>query len=292
MDDLKRLKKRDLLKTVLNFPAENRNDTSRRAFFLSVAIVKYFLGKAWVETHLNPELDEPGYLRLKLSLSNESEEASFRVVDLAELLFNLQHRNGFDSCITRMREGLVESTYAELDFGRMLHGNRINFRFVKPTGKRGSDYDIEIMLPDGVNVCADAKCKIENSEFSEQTIINTLHGARGQFPTDRPSAIFIKCPTRWFVEDQAGNEAVRIAENWLRRNTKRIVSVKFYMSRLVWKDGQITHVQLFKEISNPHNRFDPNRNWDMFGEGSADGGKFEDWMHLVGFPSLGMDMDQ
>jgi len=34
------------------------------------------------------------------------------------------------------------------------------------------------------------------------------------------------------------------------------VSVKFYVDQLFLENGVITHIQAFKEISNPNNRFD------------------------------------
>jgi hypothetical protein len=50
------------------------------------------------------------------------------------------------------------------------------------------------------------------------------------------------------------------------RGTGRIVSVKYFTSYIVWRDGGVTHTHRFKEYSNPANRFDKDRNWDMFVE--------------------------
>ena len=121
---------------------------------------------------------------------------------LAELLYNLQRIPGFDECITRMRDGDIEGTHAELDFGRMLYIHRIEFRYVVQSGTKGSDYDVDVIYPNGLAVCGDAKCKVEATEFSTQTIDNTLETARGQLPNDRPGIVFVKIPPRWISPTQ------------------------------------------------------------------------------------------
>lgn len=194
-----------------------------------------------------------------------------------------------------MRGGDIEGTYAELDLGRMLYQSSIDFRFVVSTGKLGDDFDIEIKLGDGTVVCADAKCKIDSTSFSESTVWNSLRSARSQFPADRPSIIFVKVPPRWLAEQPDLKTALtKTAERFLR-DTGRIVSVKYYVSSIHWEGGNVTHIQAFNEINNNNlkNRFDPSRNWDMFEEANDkvvpnQRGEFSDvptrWRRLMYFP--------
>jgi hypothetical protein len=286
-----RLTDRHLLNTIAGFPVDIGQNESLKTFLLSIGIVKHFFGHEWVDRHVSPG-GPPGYLRQDKDDRTRAETQSFRLVDLAELLFNLQHTEGVDNCIDRMREGAVEATYAELDFGRMLYVSNIDFRFVKPAGKKGNDFDIEIKLPDGVTVCADAKCKIESTEFSAETIKNSLYDARKQFPADRPSIIFVKVPPRW-LELQDVNRVLNLTAKEFFRTTGRIVSVKFFVSAVFWRDGAVTQIHSFHEISNPNNRFEPARNWDMFTEADEtarpDGsGNFSDvpqrWRRLIFYP--------
>jgi hypothetical protein len=65
---------------------------------------------------------------------------SFKLVDFAELLLNLQDIHGFDTCIDRLKGGVIEPTFAELDLGRMLYCGDVDFRFVEPQQKKGLDY--------------------------------------------------------------------------------------------------------------------------------------------------------
>jgi len=252
------------------------------------------LGNAWADEHVQDN-GQSGYVRLNWRDRTQTQIQSFRIVDLGELLFNLQHTDGFDDCISRMQSGDIEATYAELDLGRMLYQSNLNFRFVTRSGKKGDDFDIEILLEDGTTVCADAKCKVETTEFSEQTVLNSLRHARGQFPTDKPSIVFVKVPPRW-VGDDSNMKAIltKIANDFLR-GTGRVVSVKYYVSNIQWEAGRVLHIQAFHEINNNYdiNRFDPSRNWDMFVETDTRFGpggieNFSDvperWQRLVYFP--------
>ena len=120
-------------------------------------------------------------------------------MDLAEVVYNLQTVPGFDNCIARMREGDIEGTAAELDLGRMLYLNQVPFRYVVPQGVKGKDYDAEILFPDGVVACADAKCALEITGLKAKAIFNKLEKARKQLPADQPGIIFVKMPPHWMA---------------------------------------------------------------------------------------------
>jgi hypothetical protein len=172
-----------------------------------------------------------GFLRLDFTSDEARATTVFRVIDLAECLFNLQHVPGFDECIDQMRAGAekIESTCAELDFARLLHIHDVAFRFVVPAGKRkGEDYDFEIVFRDGVVVPADAKCKFESTAIDVRSVENSLRKARRQLPPDQPGIIFVKTPQSWIADVQTANALVNVGSEFLRR-TSRIVSVKFYV---------------------------------------------------------------
>jgi hypothetical protein len=254
-----------------------------------LAVIKHFLGEEWIEEHVSPQRGADGFLRVIPGQAAATQISTFKIVDFAELLYNLQDVSGLDACIDRIRRGTIEPTYAELDLGRMLHCGGIEFRFVEPQQKKGSDYDIEIGLSDGLLVCADAKCKVESTDFSVETVRRSLEKARTQFPKDRPSMIFLKIPDLWIQQQLLGTSLNDIAEQFLR-GTGRIVAVKFYFSRTRYSDKALTHEHAFREISNPNNRFDPSRNWDMFAEPKASGtwnGMPARWERLLFFPNSG-----
>jgi len=228
----------NLLNIIANFPPDVLRNDSQRAFWTSVGIVKHFFGRDWVESYVFSPNGRRGesFLRVIPGQSAQTQLTTFRIVDFAELLFNLQGVEGIEICLDRMRQGNIEATYAELDFGRMLYSAGIVFRFVEPRQEKGADYDIEIVMTDGTTVCADAKCKIETTNFSENSVKNTLDHARRQFPKDRPSAIFVKTPVRWVETIVAATQLNEIAHRFLR-GTQRVVSIKYYVVRTDYKDG-------------------------------------------------------
>ena len=268
---LSRITDGHLLTTIGNFPAGLREDSSKRSFALAISVVKYFLGMDWLDEHVSWETMTPGFLRVIPGQSAVTQVSTFKIVDFAELLWNLQGIAGIDICIDRLRSGVVEPTYAELDLARMLFCGG------------------EITLPDETIVCADAKCKVESTEFSVDTVKHSLEKARRQFPTDRPSIIFMKVPARWIRQPLPGISLNEVA-NRVLRGTGRIVSVKFYFSDIVYADGMLRHEHAFKEICNPNNRFDPSRDWTMFAEPPAPrgwNGMPSTWRRLLFFPEDG-----
>ena len=83
-------------------------------------MVRGFLGEEWFDRHVIPNRRKPGFFTMDESNAVQLDTSAYRIMLLAEALYNLQNVPGFDECITRMRDGDIEGTYAELDFGRML----------------------------------------------------------------------------------------------------------------------------------------------------------------------------
>jgi hypothetical protein len=247
-------------------PADIKANWGRVTYMTATAILRHFLGQEWIVRNVWHTEGVGGYLRLDFSSDERRELRTFRLVELAENLINLQHVEGFDSCILRMRQGKtneIEATCAELDIGRFLYIHDIEFRFVVPEGIKLKDYDFEVVYPDGVIACADAKCRLESTDINSKTIRNTLDGGRKQLPPDRPGILFVKIPQSWLEIPTMQEELQKIAEDFLR-GTQRVVSVKFYVSLFTLHDGVMMHRHWYKEISNPRNKFDPNRNWGIF----------------------------
>lgn len=100
---------------------------------------------------------------------------------------------------SRSAHWLIESSVAELDIGRMLYIHNFDFNFVKRTSVKGADYDLEIKL-DRWTVCADIKCKLENTPITANTIIGTLTKVRSQLPSTKPGMLFVKVPQNWMLK--------------------------------------------------------------------------------------------
>ena len=165
-----------------------------------------------------------------------------------------------------MYEGNIEGTLAELDFGRMLFINKVPFLFVILQDVKKLDYDFEILYPSGIVACADAKCKIEATTFTENGIRNVLNEARKQLPNERPGIVFVKVPARWLEDPNFVPLSIQCARKFLG-GVPRVVAVKYYCSPVVWANNVLIIRHAFKEVSNPITEFGNNLNWDIFQKG-------------------------
>ena len=246
-----------------SLPADLLVNGQTASLALASAVLRAFMDADWVERHVVSDGRKKGLLSIDDSDPYRREMSFFRVMDLAEVIYNLQPVPGFDECITRIREGDIEGTYAELDFGRMLYLNKVPFRFVVPQGTIGLDYDIEIECPNGTIASADAKCKIEGTDFGENTIENTLKKARKQLPDSMPGIVFVKVPPRWIGDPNSVASMLRVARSFLRK-TRRVVSVKFYSSPITLSNNVLRHDHAYKEVSNPSTDFGDDVDWNIF----------------------------
>jgi hypothetical protein len=238
-------------------------DGQSEALALAAGILRIFLGADWVEKHVVSDGSKKGFLSVKEDDPVQREISFFRIIDLAELLFNLQFMPGFDECIDRMRHGDIEGTLAELNVARMLFVNQVPFRFVVPKGVKKEDYDFDILCPSGKIACADAKCKIDETTFSEGGIRNVLSAARKQLPNDRPGIIFVKTPAHWLLDENFRRNALPVAERFLG-GVRRIVSVKFYVEPVTFSNNVMRTDLGYKEVSNRKTDFGDEVDWNLF----------------------------
>jgi hypothetical protein len=244
--------------TIANFPPQAKATKVNRSFYLATSILKHFFGEGWLFRYLG----NPGYLHIIEADQNTTDLSGLRIIDLAEVIYNLQDVPNFDTCITRMRGGDIEGTAAELDLGRMLYLNKVPFRYVVPQGVKGKDYDADILFSGGVVACADAKCALENSDLKAKAISNKLEKARRQLPADQPGIIFVKTPAHWMADTTFLSIVIEQTSAFFAK-TERIVSVKYYVAPRTIEGGYVKQEHAYKEMSNPKTRF-ARRDWTLF----------------------------
>lgn len=266
-----------LLYGVSKIPAEVRARQQVVDLCVARMVINHYLGDEWLERHASPLGNLDGYFRVKRKLVDGGEQLDpfdiSRLSILAECLFNLQHVPGFDRCVSRIHSGhekrrdSIEGPFAELHAAQSLYVNGWDFRFVDPIGVKGSDYDFEVTLQDGVVLCADAKCKIETTALSADTVTHALNKTLSQLPKKRPGMAIIKMPESWM---EVGRDALLpvLREGAIPklRNTTRIVGISFFAVSLRWDNDLIEETYHFYHIHNPNNEFDPKRDWDLFHE--------------------------
>jgi hypothetical protein len=258
-------------------------DAQRASVHLGTGVVMHMLGQQWFEDYIMPGAKHKNILTLTNVIDADEAARQVRIVDLAEMLYNLQEVEGYVEWVRRLINGDVEATLAELDLGRMLFLHSVQFRFVFPVMKKGSDYDVEIIYPNGIVACADAKCKIEGNDFSAKTIDNSLEKARKQLPRNKPGIIFVKHPAKWAADNLA---ELHEATKAFFRTSKRIVSVKYYVQPFEQQGDVVLHRHGYIELTNPTTRFDPNQNWDLFPVGQLKDIMVPDhWQRILHFAS-------
>jgi hypothetical protein len=251
---------RHLIASTSLLPEDIRTDIYRRSYTLAVGIVKHFLGEEWIHSYAGPVAGNRTFMQIDFGASDHQIQI-FRTIDLAELLYNLQHIDGFDYCIGRLRQGMVESILAELDVARMLYINNQMFWFVEPSGTAGEDYDFQVLYPTGIGACIEAKCNVESDETNLKTIRNALVRAKKQLP-NQPSIIFIKISSKW-VDKPDFSQQIRLMTLEFLRTTKRVVSVKYYAAPFRYVDKILSQSHAFMEITNSASRFFPGHDWNL-----------------------------
>lgn len=240
-------------------PAEYRSD-----FTLSFEIIRHYMGVDWLRKHFDPTQKKEGHFKLAFGTGEEEATRNYRAIDLAECLINLRNIEGVDECLTRIKEAEnPEAGYAELHIARMLYINSWPFRMVKPRGKRGDDYDLEIICHNQTR-CGDIKCKLESTELSSSTIEKTLKNNRDQLPPDGPGVFFLEIPQVWMSNPGWQKITGQGAMDFFARGTQRVASVVFYVEPLSYRDGKIGQGHLRLELMNPRHRLAKAFNWHLF----------------------------
>ena len=244
-----------------------------RAYKLSKAVLEKFVGSVWIDQHIDKA--RSGYLRFRADPPQARETHYMRTILLAEMLYNLQKIENFDCCLHELVAGQVESTYAALEIGRILVTSAIDkgmrFQFVKPSRRRGWSYDLSITFSDGTRVCAETKCKLEETQITLKTVEESLKIAKKQLPKTQPGFIFVKVPRFWLDDEKFSRDMIDVTEKFLRK-TGRVVSVKYYTASVTYsRDAvgeQVGEVIGYRERSNLGHKFKKlkDRDWNIFPE--------------------------
>ena len=240
-------------------PEEHRSD-----FIVCFALIRESMGVEWLTRHFDPDLKRPSVFKIGHGTSEEEATRNYRAIDLAECIINLKDIEGIQECLSRIKEAEnPEAGYAELHIAKMLYINEWPFRFVTPRGKRGDDYDLEIVCYNQQR-CGDTKCKLESTELSSSTITSTLKNSRDQLPPDGPGVFFIKIPQRWMANPDWQRITGKGAVDFFETGTQRVASVVFYVEPLQYQSGWLRQGHLYLEIMNPRHRLSRLYDWRLF----------------------------
>ena len=103
-------------------------------------------------------------------------------------------------------------------------------------------------------MCCEVKCKLESTDFGQNTIINALDSARGQTHADHTAIIGLKIPEPWIMEPalRRGFESALVS---FFRNSGRVVAVMVRWEEIsTLSTGIGVVLYKFRTISNERSR--------------------------------------
>ncbi len=259
-----------------------------QTYGLALLILTFTFGLPWSKRHVT---DEPakGFLARHLGQEDGTHIVMHRVRNLGEMVLNLLDVPGIEAPLEQLAGGAIESGLAELTASRIYKLAKLPHRFVRPTGKSGSDYDLEVVFGNGEAVCVDAKCKLEGQRFTKSGVINTLNKARKRnLPRDRPGAIILKIPLEWAATPELLQEIDDAVSEFLN-STARIVTVHLFYETIDVRPDRINDGLRIKEIVNPSFDLDAQSTWCVFGDNVDLGSRDKRWLRLISLfqkPSL------
>ena len=237
-------------------------------FRMAFVVLRTFLPETWCERHILGGADTDQRLRQEGEDRLSRIKAQAWLISLAEMVFNLQDVPGFDGRLERVAQADLESAVAELEAARLLAGSNLQFRFVRESGHKQEDYDIELDLPSGDQAACETKSKRESTPLSYGSILTSMHSAAKQVPADKPAIVFLRLPGSW-LQDLELKDAAEAAAASLFRNNKRVVSLVYFWEE--WQkldNGALLRLAKFRELGNPGSRYydpinvDLIRSWD------------------------------
>jgi hypothetical protein len=238
------------------FPPEV-SDPLARLYALSGPVLLFFAELEWFDKYvLSAPRSHGDYLLRDWRSEERIQIHMFRIILLAEMLFNLQHVAGFDQCMAQMKARKVESTYTELEVAKLLRLSGRDFVFNEPIEGAAKNFDIFVRV-NGIDLCVDAKCKAEKTDKGTQTVLNTLKKAHDRnLPDHRPGAIFVKIPQEWANDAVFFRELEPLCRSFFG-NDNRVTLVHFHDAPILFHEHQVSECIWSKTVVNVKSRF-----WD------------------------------
>jgi hypothetical protein len=244
-DRIERLRRRVLAKKLDRVASEQ---------LFALAIAEHVFGSDWLRKHLwgSEYVETFGSERRRPYLQSEEGgrdrilRSHFRLIEAMSFVLRFQASAHARPVINKLELCGLEETIAELRVADLLDSWGLEFRFRRPTGIKGTDYDIDVELRDGTWAAGEIKCKLGETDLSMNGIVRTLSKAKQQLPGDRPSVIFLQIPEAWMMTYDDAGEVVRGAIVAFLRSTTRVSSV---IELLAYAPDELDHTIPFRLVA-------------------------------------------
>ena len=170
-----------------------------------------------------------------------AEESDFiwqhRIQYLAERVYNLKKVENFNYLRSEILNGELVSRFAELEVAAHLMRRNVKIKFVKPIGKKKSDYDLKII--DEVTINCEIKHKLNTTNLSFNTLKNSISRANKQLPKNEWGIIFFKISQEWIRDVNFKKHFLRVISAFFKRN-QNILGVV-----LRWEEQDVNFKNIF-----------------------------------------------
>lgn len=257
---------------------KNQNINLRQLIHqISIKIIENKLGRVWLEKHVLANRPATEFFvgsSSIISSTKKSDAYFWRVSSLAELLINLEKVQGVEEIIKRIKKAdgaALAGAYVELDVGRVMYQQNLDFKFVVRKNQTKHDYDYEILHNDQLYY-AETKTKLDSTNPSDVTIIEAIKKARDQLPSDTPGIIFFNVPHGWIRDDDpefSFNLINPVIDNFFsmkegEEDFTHVAAVVLWYNFLSTMHGFVQAQQYSVARPNPNRKFSENVNGFIF----------------------------
>lgn len=237
-------------------------DAQLEAYSLSVKILAMMMGHNWwtqnIVTMISESEPRLAYLRPGLRDEQQRHESMDRMIDLADSLFLLQYCEGFESRLEKLGElsrerpeVILEDIAIELNVAKRIFRNGHSIKFIKRSGVKGNDFDLEIKFNNRAEIYAEVKCKREDMPVNVNSLRRVLYDAEKQLSGATPSVVFVRLPTKWVRDTDFVSQIDRVIHNYFR-NILHVNAVVFVWEERVEASGnRKANLQKFKLMLHP-----------------------------------------
>lgn len=182
------------------------------------------------------------------------------LVRLGHMLFLLRDVPGFEHLLADMARRDFEPVFFELHAAALLVQNGYSIQFVRPTGVKGQDYDLEADI-DGHCVAVEVKTRRAGPINNTRALKNALSDAKKQLSRTKPGVICVAVTTEYgSVKGAQHNEkeVERTLYDFLS-GTKRVNGIIVFWHR--WSGNPPVCMTMMKEYRNYNARNHLGREW-------------------------------
>lgn len=253
------------------------------AVSFAAMILAQFFDDTWINKFIFPSSRGEPFAQTPVQGSGlDWHNFSNRIIDLAELIMNLQWKEGFDYCLTQLSGGQIQSTMAEMETAQMLCDRGVPFKFTAP--QKGNSYDFEVETVDDEWIPSEIKLRKIKFETSGVGVRNLINDARKQLPKTRPGFVFIRYDeaSMWPLNQEKADKYTATKNDIARivKSSGRIASVKIFTRINMRPSHKITfRAFVGEEILNTNCRFRSPNEWRIFDDNRSK----EKWTYLEDF---------